>query len=344
MTAAANEEGASRLSAKKQVSRNWWQFTLGLCCLAGLTYLAYLWLPVPDGSTHGPPPEPPPRAIETTLEMQIALARRAFSPGSIDGALGSQTRQALRAYQRAQGLTRTGEWDAATQAKLKIRDPVYAYVELGEADFGRIDPPFMSWRDRGERERMAYHSILEMVAEKSQSDPDLLIELNPELNWSALQPGQRIKVPRVSAVRPGGAAEHLRISLAERTLQAIDANGRIVFHAPVSIARQVDKRPSGELTVVVRVEDPNYTFNPAILSATAAREGITEKFSIQLGPNNPVGTVWIGLSLTSYGIHGTPEPEQVGRTESSGCFRLANWNAETLLRLVHDGMVIQVEP
>lgn len=332
------------MSAKKQNSRNWWQFSLGLCCLVGLTYLAYLWLPMPGVTPKGPPPGPPPRAIDTSLELQVALARSGFSPGSIDGSIGLQTRQALTAFQRAHQLPPTSEYDASTQTQLKIRDPVFAYIELTEADFAKIDPPPISWRDRGERDRMAYHSILEMVAEKSQSDPDLIVKLNPELDWDALAAGQRIKVPHISRPILKEKAEHIRIFLSARTLQAIDAQGRTVFHAPVSIARQVDKRPSGKLTVAVRVENPNYTFNPAILSATAAREGITEKFIIQPGPNNPVGSVWIGLNLPSYGIHGTPGPEQVGRTESSGCFRLANWNAEILLGLVHDGMSVFVEP
>ncbi|MGB0259698.1 MAG: L,D-transpeptidase, partial [Coraliomargarita sp.] len=96
--------------------------------------------------------------------------------------------------------------------------------------------------------------------------------------------------------------------------------------------------------VKVRVENPNYTFNPTILKNTAQREGITAKFIIPPGPNNPVGTVWIGLNLPSYGIHGTPVPEQVGRTESSGCFRLANWNAESLVRAIHDGLPVFVNP
>jgi lipoprotein-anchoring transpeptidase ErfK/SrfK len=57
-----------------------------------------------------------------------------------------------------------------------------------------------------------------------------------------------------------------------------------------------------------------------------------------------VGTVWIGLDRPGYGIHGTPRPEEVGRTESHGCFRLANWNAEYLLRLVSIGTAVFVEP
>jgi lipoprotein-anchoring transpeptidase ErfK/SrfK len=62
------------------------------------------------------------------------------------------------------------------------------------------------------------------------------------------------------------------------------------------------------------------------------------------GPNNPVGTVWIGLDQSGYGIHGTPRPEQVGRAESHGCFRLANWNAEYFSQMVWVGMPVFVQP
>jgi lipoprotein-anchoring transpeptidase ErfK/SrfK len=274
----------------------------------------------------------------------MALARAGFSPGSIDGMPGAQTQQALLAYQQANQLPATGTFNTATQAKLKIAEPIYQRITLQSADLQQIDPAPNSWQERGARSRMAYHSILEMIAEKCMSDPDLIQQLNPSVNFLAVTAGTRILVPKMPPVRIQRTLKHIRISLANRTLQAIDSSGRIAFHCPVSIARRVDKRPSGELRVKVRVADPNYTFNPAILSSTAAREGITQKFIIQPGPNNPVGSVWIGLNLPSYGIHGTPEPEKVGRTESSGCFRLANWNAETLLDLVEVGTPIYVEP
>jgi lipoprotein-anchoring transpeptidase ErfK/SrfK len=57
-----------------------------------------------------------------------------------------------------------------------------------------------------------------------------------------------------------------------------------------------------------------------------------------------VGVAWISLDRPGYGIHGTPQPEKVGRTESHGCFRLANWNAEYLLKIVWAGMPVYVEP
>ena len=284
------------------------------------------------------------RTVANDLELQIALARKGFSPGSIDGTIGGQTRQALEAFQTAKELSPSGRFDEATRKVLRISDPVYAQVLIEPKDFAAIDPPSSNWKERGTRPRMAYHSILEMVAERSQADPDLLRELNPALNFDNLKAGARILVPLINPPTHSQKADHLRISLHSRTLQAIDTKGTIIFHAPVSIARRVDKRPRGELAVKVKVEDPNYTFNPDILTATAEREGIRSKFIIQPGPNNPVGTIWIGLNLPSYGIHGTPEPEKVGRTESSGCFRLANWNAEKLIRLVEVGTPVHVRP
>ena len=58
------------------------------------------------------------------------------------------------------------------------------------------------------------------------------------------------------------------------------------------------------------------------------------------GPNNPVGTVWIDLSEDSYGIHGTPEPDKVGKTASHGCVRLTKWDAEDLAFMVRNGIPV----
>jgi lipoprotein-anchoring transpeptidase ErfK/SrfK len=63
-------------------------------------------------------------------------------------------------------------------------------------------------------------------------------------------------------------------------------------------------------------------------------------FTIKPGPNNPVGSVWINLSLKGYGIHGTPEPGKIGKTESHGCIRLTNWDANTLASMVENGAVV----
>ena len=105
----------------------------------------------------------------------------------------------------------------------------------------------------------------------------------------------------------------------------------------------MEKRPVGELRVAVIVQNPDYTFDPTIFPESSEARMIKRKLKIPAGPNNPVGTAWIGLDKPGYGIHGTPRPEDVGRTESHGCFRLANSNAEHLAKLVWIGLPVYVE-
>ena len=62
------------------------------------------------------------------------------------------------------------------------------------------------------------------------------------------------------------------------------------------------------------------------------------------GPNCPVGVAWMGLNLPGYGIHGTPNPETIGRAESHGCFRLSNWNAARLYAMCQSGTKVIIEP
>ena len=61
------------------------------------------------------------------------------------------------------------------------------------------------------------------------------------------------------------------------------------------------------------------------------------KIAIAPGPNNPVGLVWIDLTKASYGLHGTPRPEEIGKTQSHGCIRLTNWDALDLAKRVRKG-------
>jgi lipoprotein-anchoring transpeptidase ErfK/SrfK len=96
--------------------------------------------------------------------------------------------------------------------------------------------------------------------------------------------------------------------------------------------------------VAVLVPDPDYTFDPEIFTESEEGRQLGRRLRIPPGPNNPVGLAWIGLDRSGYGIHGTPDPEKVGRTESHGCFRLANWNARLLLELAWIGLPVVVEP
>ena len=89
------------------------------------------------------------------------------------------------------------------------------------------------------------------------------------------------------------------------------------------------------------VDLPSYTYDPSILK-TAPKNAA--KAEIPPGPNNPVGTVWLGLTKPHWGIHGTPEPSRVGHDESNGCIHLTNWDAERLAKIVKVGAQVDVRP
>ncbi len=284
------------------------------------------------------------QAPRDALELQLALARAGFSPGSIDGTIGSQTRSALRAFQRRERLPATGQFDEATRARLAFAPPAYATVIVTGSDLAELRPLSPTWLGKSQQDRLGYENVLELVAERARTHPGLIRRLNPQVDWLAVLPGLSVVVPRPQPLPAGGRAARIRISLSERTLEALGADGQVLAHDPCSIARLVEKRPVGELRVVVVIPRPSYTFNPEVFPESPEARQLGRKLILPPGPNNPVGTVWIGLDRPGYGIHGTPRPEEVGRTESHGCFRLANWNVEHLATLVTVGTPVLVEP
>jgi lipoprotein-anchoring transpeptidase ErfK/SrfK len=65
-------------------------------------------------------------------------------------------------------------------------------------------------------------------------------------------------------------------------------------------------------------------------------------YNIPPGPNNPVGVLWMGLNKPGIGIHGTNNPETIGRAGSHGCIRTANWDAARLKDLVSPGTKVTI--
>jgi len=278
------------------------------------------------------------------VELQTALVRDGISPGPIDGLMGGQTVAALRAFQQKRLVKVTGALDENTRTNLPVVAPLLVAYLVTSNDLARIAPVPMTWMGKSLAARLDYETILELVAERSQSHHKLLQAMNPTLNWSNVAPNTPISVPNAQFPAVSNKAAFVQIRLNERVLEAYDSATNLLVHFPCSIAQRVEKRPVGELRVQVIIPDPNYTFDPAVFPESPEAQEIGRKLILQPGPNNPVGTVWIGLDKPGYGIHGTPLPEKVGRTESHGCFRLANWNAEYLLKLVSIGTPVIIQP
>jgi lipoprotein-anchoring transpeptidase ErfK/SrfK len=284
-----------------------------------------------------------PRPVHDVLEAQIALARRGISPGSIDAALGSQTRAAVSVFQQTERLPPTGKLDADTRAKLTLDAPLLTNYTVTTNDLARLQPLGKTWLTKSQQTALDFETELELVAEKSHSHPLLVQKLNPGVNWTNLIAGTVLKIPDVDYPTPSNKAAFVVIHLSDKFLEAFDEQTNLLAHFPCSIAAKVEKRPVGELHVIVVAPNPNYTVDPELFPESSELQAIGQKLILPPGPNNPVGVAWIGLDKTGYGVHGTPAPEQIGRTESHGCFRMANWDAEYLLKLAWVGMPVVVE-
>ncbi|MDP3897456.1 MAG: L,D-transpeptidase, partial [Mesorhizobium sp.] len=125
---------------------------------------------------------------------------------------------------------------------------------------------------------------------------------------------------------------------AQKQVLAYDAYDKLVAAYPATIGSADTPSPTGTHAISRIALNPNYTYNPKI----NFKQGENDKvLRIPPGPNGPVGSVWIALSKPTYGIHGTPEPSKIGKTNSHGCVRLTNWDAQELAKLVSKGVTVE---
>jgi lipoprotein-anchoring transpeptidase ErfK/SrfK len=300
-----------------------------------------------------PPPHPPvatsvvirPPALpfRTVLAVQTCIDRVNFSCGYSSGEMTDQAVAALKAWQGIRGLPVTGQIDDRTLARCGNLDLEFVTHTVTEAERASLGEFPTSWAARADLPRAAFVTILELVAEKYHASEAAIQRLNPQAAWPNPPAGTVLTVPKAAPAKHVDVTR-IVISLSRRQLQGFDAAGKLVLHFPCSIARDVSKRPVGELKIVNAASDPIYTFDPAVFPEDPEAQAIGRQLILRPGPNNPVGVAWLGLSRDGYGIHGTAWPEDIGKTESHGCFRLANWNAAKLVRMVKLGTPVIVEP
>jgi lipoprotein-anchoring transpeptidase ErfK/SrfK len=288
------------------------------------------------------PLDPNVLTTERVAAYQVALERMHFSCGFIDGDQGMRTQRMLRAFQQSRDLPMTGVLDAGTRAAIGEPGEPFLNYTVTQADLDSIMPKPQTWREKAKATRLGYNDIWELLTEKFHCTRGYLKQLNRDVPQPVA--GSDIIGPKVYPAAPYPMAASLRVNLGETSIEALDASGRVIAFFPCSIAKDKNKRPNGRLVVKSVVPNPDYTFDPALFKDASVEEHITHKMTLPPGPRNPVGTAWIGLSLPGYGIHGTPEPENISRTQSHGCFRLANWNANKVLRMVRVGTPVDVEP
>jgi lipoprotein-anchoring transpeptidase ErfK/SrfK len=297
------------------------------------------------------PPQiaPRTRGPVDALPLQVALDRAGFSPGAIDGKPGRNTAQALEAYMR----------DHGSEPPLEPQ-PLIAYT-ISDADaagpFVEHIPPDLV--DQASLPHLGYTDLVEALAERFHTSPDFLRRTNPQARFAA---GETIQVPNVEPflvpaprIEPahsergaGSAAPQpvkpeviVTVNAGTGSLTVADPGGRTVLFAPVTTGSEHDPLPLGEWNVTAVHFSPQFRYNPDLFWDADPSH---TKALLQPGPNNPVGVVWIDLTKEHYGLHGTPEPAAIGRSQSHGCVRLTNWDAMRLAGLVQRGTRVVFAP
>ncbi len=277
------------------------------------------------------------------VRAAILLDRQWYSPGEIDGGFGERLSGAVSAWQHEHRLPETGSVDAATWASLELDvGPILQSYTVTAEDVGSPFTPIPeSVEEKGRLPRLDYESLPELLGERFHSSPKLLAALNHGLTTFAA--GDVICVPSIES--PSSASDSSRKTVnvlrSRRSVSVTDGSGRIICHFPASLGNVHDPLPLGRLRVNGVRRDPDFHFDPALFWNARAEDA---KTLLKPGPNNPVGAVWIDLSKAHYGIHGGPEPGDVGRAQTHGCIRLANWDALRLAGLVKPGTTVEVQP
>jgi lipoprotein-anchoring transpeptidase ErfK/SrfK len=267
------------------------------------------------------------------VRIQILLDRAHFSPGEIDGHYGDNLRVALVGYQTSRKLSVNGTGDSDTWKSLNAdTEPMLVpYVITPDDVNGPFDQVPDDMMEKAKLKSLGYESTQEELGERFHINPKLLEQLNP--GKTLTQAGEEILVPNDQHVG-SPEADRVIVSKKNRTVTALALDGTILMQYPATIGSEHDPLPIGDLKVTVIQQNPRFNFNPALFWDANSKDA---KARVAPGPDNPVGVVWIGLSKEHYGIHGTPEPANIGHSESHGCIRLTNWDARELSAMVKPG-------
>lgn len=312
---------------------------------------------VTPANSAAPAPEPV-RIDQSVLHVQVILDALGFGPGVLDGRGGQSLENALKGFQQSRGLRVTGKPDSETLKALypyrAKRPTITVTLDAPSLAGPFVNPIPKDYADQAKLKTMAYRTPIEKLAERFHTTPEVLVALNGAN--ARLAPGEKLVVPNTlprSRAYPGDATPEWRATLAglnvdadvpqaakivvdksDKVLRAYDGGGRLIAQYSATIGSSSDPLPIGNWKVLHVSPNPDWKMNPRIL------KGVSNKKAAQIippGPNNPVGVVWIDLSREHYGIHGTPDPEKIGRTESNGCVRLTNWDAARVALMVKGG-------
>lgn len=295
------------------------------------------------------------------LHVQVILDHLGFSPGILDGREGQSLTAALRGYQISRQLPVTGKIDQRTLQSL------HQYRAVRPTRVVRLTPEMLAgpyirpWpkdpQAQAKLKTMGYRSAIEKLAEMFHTTPQVLIELNsPDTRLAAGVPVQFPGVQTPTGAYPANAkpewkqtlsilnvapdqpkATRIVVDKSDKVLRVFGKDGKLAAQFNVTTGSTKDPLPIGSWKIRGVATNPDFHYNPKLFWDVSDKK---PDALLPPGPNSPVGVVWIDLSKEHYGIHGTPEPQTIGRTESHGCVRLTNWDAARLALMVDSSTAV----
>lgn len=309
---------------------------------------------------------------EDAVRLQIFLDEQHFGPGVIDGKPGRFTLLAVNAWNEANGHPADDLGPVMAAARRAVPNPfARATVPSAATKWVNSKLPYKRSQQAGMK-RMSYRSYGEFMSERYHSDVEFLVEINGSKPVYGATPGKTLIVPNVKPflieqltgaryeAEPLLDSRHVVVDTkvnqariyeatptalvvaepgaSEPAAVRVDANRSLVAAFPITPGQQrFIKYGLWEMRNAVQL--PVWRYDQSLLDG----KGRSDKYlNIPAGPNNPVGVIWMGLSVSGIGIHGTSSPETIGRSRSAGCIRMANWDAVRMPDLVRPGASVEI--
>ncbi len=290
---------------------------------------------------------------DVTTQAQIFLDQQLFGPGKIDGRPGEFYTKALIRYQRAHGLPETGKVDA--NIPLDTVFPVYTFYTIQESDMKYVGDSPTKPAEQAKKKYLPYPTTLEFLCERYHSAPEFLTKLNKGVNLEDLKVGDSVRVPNVEPfkieelpkqgnlpARPNYLERVIHIHRNEKMLDLLDGD-KLIAAVPITpgvAGGGAKETPAGTWKILGIAANPTFRWDEGVLNHGVRTETF---FNLPSGPRNPVGICWIGLNKPGIGIHGTNNPMTIGRAQSHGCMRVANWDVIRLSKMITQGMKVIIE-
>jgi lipoprotein-anchoring transpeptidase ErfK/SrfK len=220
---------------------------------------------------------------------------------------------------------------------------------------------------------LPYRNATDAIAEKFHSDVHSLNQLNPG-KMKTIKPGDQLMVPNVEpfelaavkSIKPGSevtsqAANDIeeqpatqsenpeqnkavtpsvvvKIDTKSNMLEVYEGD-KLVAAYPVTIGSAQTASPIGEWKVRGITKVPTFRYDKEMLQHGKRSRNF---HLLPPGPRNPVGVMCIALNKKGIGIHGTNEPDSIGRAASHGCIRLSNWDVVRLATKIKSGDSVSI--